>query len=80
MLYNSIECAEQGDLGRGWSHNYGIRAKQGEEGLLSVVLEDGKEVSYRRRLEDEYIPLMGDAGTLKKFVDGYLYEKRDAHI
>ncbi len=75
MFYNSMDCGEQGDLGSGWSHNYGVCLKQREGDLLSIVLEDGKEVPYRRRLGEEYLPLMGDAGTLKKSGDGYVYER-----
>ncbi len=75
MFYNSMDCGEQGDLGSGWSHNFGVCLKQGEGGVMSVILEDGKEVPYRRRLDEEYLPLMGDAGTLKKSGDGYVYER-----
>ena len=43
MFYNSMDCGEQGDLGSGWSHNYGVCLKQVDGDLHSVVLEDGKE-------------------------------------
>jgi len=81
LFYNAMECGNQGNLGEGWSHNYGVRLiKIVGEDLLGIVLEDGREVPYRRKLGGEYTPVMGDGGSLKKSGSGYFYEREDGDV
>lgn len=51
--------------------------KIADDNLLSIILEDGREVIYQRKLENEYIPIMGDKGTLEKFHNGYYYKSKE---
>lgn len=81
LFYNTMECGNQGNLGEGWSHNYGVRLiKIVGEDLLGIVLEDGREVPYRRKLGGKYAPVMGDGGSLKKSENGYFYEREEGTV
>ncbi|WP_235839266.1 DUF6531 domain-containing protein [Clostridium sp. Marseille-P2415] len=81
LFYNAMECGNQGNLGEGWSHNYGVRLiKIKEEELLGIVLEDGRELPYCRKLGGEYAPVMGDGGSLKKSGNVYFYEQEDGTV
>ena len=81
LFYNAMECGNQGNLAEGWSHNYGVHLiKIAGEDLLGIVLEDGREVPYRRKLRGEYAPAMGDGGSLKKSENGYFYEQEDGTV
>ena len=76
FLYNAMECGEQGDLGEGWCHNYGIRLKKTEgEKKIEVILEDGSVIPYRRNLGDTWLPELGDPEVLRSTTDGYIYEQ-----
>lgn len=78
IFYNAMDSEGQGTLGEGWSHNYGMHLKKiADDNLLSIILEDGREVIYQRKLENEYIPIMGDKGTLEKFHNGYYYKSKE---
>lgn len=38
-----MECGNQGNLGEGWSHNYGIRLEKiAGDDLLGLVMEEGR--------------------------------------
>lgn len=76
LFYNALDCGEQGSLGEGWHHNYEIYFKKiiGEN-LVGIILEDGHELPYCRKLEQKYTPIMGDAGILRKSEYGYVYEQ-----
>ncbi|WP_313152234.1 DUF6531 domain-containing protein [Lacrimispora sp.] len=78
LFYNVMDCGSQGTLGEGWSHNYGVRLEKivGED-LLGIVLEDGREVPYSRKLEGEYVSVLGDGGSLSKSGLSYVYERED---
>jgi hypothetical protein len=74
LFYNAMECGKQENLGEGWSHNYGIRlGKIAGEDLLELILEDGREVPYRRKLEGEYASIIGDEGSLSILIIIVLY-------
>ena len=76
FLYNAMECGEQGNLGEGWCHNYGIRLKKTEgEKKIEVILEDGSVIPYRRNLGGAWLPEMGDPEELRSTGDGYIYEQ-----
>ncbi|MFR3728519.1 DUF6531 domain-containing protein [Lacrimispora sp.] len=81
LFYNAMECGDQEVLGEGWNHNYGIRLiKIAEEELLGIVLEDGREISYSRKLEGNYAPVMGDGGTISKSERGYQFAQEDGMV
>lgn len=76
FLYNAMECGEQGNLGEGWCHNYGIRLKKTEgEKKIEVILEDGSVIPYRRTPGGAWLPEMGDPEELRSTGDGYIYEQ-----
>lgn len=81
LFYNAMDCGSQGDIGVGWSHNYGVRlVKIVGEDLLGIILEDGREIPYRKKLDGDYAPVMGDGGRLNKSGSSYLYEREDGII
>lgn len=81
LFYNAMDCGDQQVLGEGWNHNYGVRLiKLKEEELLGIVMEDGRELPYCRKLGDSYAPVMGDGGILNKSENGYQFEREDGTV
>jgi len=81
LFYNAMDCGDQQVLGEGWNHNYGVRLiKIKEEELLGIVLEDGRELPYCRKLGNSYAPVMGDGGILSKSENGYRFEREDGTV
>ncbi|WP_024347824.1 DUF6531 domain-containing protein [Lacrimispora indolis] len=81
LFYNAMDCGDQQVLGEGWNHNYGVRLiKIKEEELLGVVLEDGRELPYCRKLGGSYAPVMGDGGILSKSENGYRFERENGTV
>ena len=81
LFYNAMDCGDQQVLGEGWNHNYGVRLiKLKEEELLGIVMEDGRELPYCRKLGDSYAPVMGDGGILRKSENGYQFEQEDGTV
>jgi len=81
LFYNAMDCGDQQVLGEGWNHNYGVRLiKIKEEELLGIVLEDGRELPYCRKLGDSYAPVMGDGGILSRSENGYQLETEDGTV
>ncbi len=76
FLYNAMECGEQGNLGEGWCHNYGIRLKKTEgDKKIEVILEDGSVIPYRRNPGGAWLPELGDPEELRSTEDGYVHEQ-----
>lgn len=81
LFYNTMDCCYDEVLGEGWNHNYGIYLiKMEEKELLGIVLGDGREIPYSRKLEGNYAPVMGDGGALRKLESGYQYEQEDGMV
>ena len=81
LFYNAMDCGDQQVLGEGWNHNYGVRLiKLKEEELLGIVMEDGRELPYCRKLGDSYAPVMGDGGILSRSEKGYQFEREDGTV
>ncbi|MFW6678298.1 DUF6531 domain-containing protein [Lacrimispora sp. AGF001] len=81
LFYNAMDCGDQQVLGEGWNHNYGVRLiKIKEEELLGIVLEDGRELPYCRKLGDSYAPVMGDGEILSKSENGYQFERENGTV
>lgn len=81
LFYNAMDCGSQDTLGEGWNHNYSVRlVKIAEEELVGIVFEDGREVPYRRKMEGEYVSVMGDVGSLSKLENGYRFERKDGMV
>ena len=81
LFYNAMDCGDQQVLGEGWNHNYGVRLiKIKEEELLGIVMEDGRELPYCRKLGNSYAPVMGDGGILSKSENGYQFEREDGTV
>ena len=75
LFYNAMDCGDQEVLGEGWSHNYGICLKKRNKGeLLVIVSGDGREVSFRRTVNSQYLPVMGDRGCIKESNELYFCE------
>lgn len=81
LFYNAMGGVEQGNLGDGWSTNYGVYLKKefGDK-LLSLILEDGHCAPYGQGPDGEYISVMGDGGAIIKSNTGYLYEHEQGII
>lgn len=73
LFYNTMEEGKGRSLGEGWHHNYDIYVKEETSSLLHICLGDGREIPYRRMLQDVYAPVFGDQGMLKKEETGYRY-------
>lgn len=81
LFYNAMGGGDQEVLGKGWSHNFGIRlVKIAGDHLVGIVLGDGREISYRRHLKNEYTSVMGDGGSLAKTTGGYCFGHEDGTI
>jgi RHS repeat-associated protein len=81
LFYNAMDCGDQQVLGEGWNHNYGVRLiKIKEEELLGVVMEDGRELPYCRKLGDSYAPVLGDGGILSRLESGYQFAREDGTV
>lgn len=77
-FYNSINFFE-GSLGKDWNHNFEVHL-QVEKNLITVMLENGREESFRPIVDGTYFCTHGSTDTLQKSEEGYILRTREMDI
>jgi RHS repeat-associated protein len=74
--YNSVFAAINGPLGYGWTHSYAIKLVQSTSGVVTVIQENGSQVSFLP-FGGEYTAPPRVIATLVKNTDGtFLFTRR----
>ena len=74
--YNSLSDRADGVLGERWKHNYEIKLEFFcNKDLVNILLEDGRELKYRRRIDGKYESCFGEKEILYSLESGgYMYK------
>ena len=75
MFYNSTEN-RAGALGRGWTHNFGLRLENGGE-QATLWMGDGCEKIFFKNDDGTYTQSFNEHDTLKKTQKGHAYQNAD---
>lgn len=75
-FYNSLSNRTDSVLGERWKHNYEIKLEfSPNKELVNILLEDGRERKYRKKLDGKYESIFGGKATFAKNEDGsYTYK------
>lgn len=69
--YNSMSKWKGSAIAEGWKHNYEIKAEiENNKKQITLMMEDGRELKYRRESDGTYHSLFGDSEEFSGLPDG----------